>query len=793
MGQGSRVLESRGPESSHHTSPSKAMTQYPSHASQVIPNSNASRGSQKNLSFTELPCVLAKERSSPSGVISTPQVFIPKEEQVLSKRFRLLRHIASGELGRVYEAIDLTFGGMYAIKVLYPWIVENPHSMNVVVHSLKTAERLQHPGLNRCYLLQQDEALGLTYYPMELATGISLAFLIEQRKNTNYQSTFSALEVLKTMEQIAPSLHFLHKRNQVHGNLKPTNIIFPEGLLGPPAKLLDFGCRLPNGLDSIASRNIASSKWMYKASPNAMYYISHQQRQNKDASLSAADDIFSLGVITYQMLTGELPVAMAPPPSSYTPELSEKLDKVLARAMHSHSEQAFQCIHEYLSALREALSMGSVSAIASGFTRVVPPPQRESSVLPPHGSMASMSSIPSSFPRTKPPHSSGSFIAPSTRSMGHLSHVPEFYKVPLPNTSTFVTLEKNNSQTYPSRTMGTAAPSRASSATLRSIPTNHAPQQLRGSHPSLQSQATHNGNPEKKRVCSSPRLHHTLHPEAVSGFALHPQGTLLAAASAGNIKIWDTQRWQETETFKPGEIGLQNLCWSANGRYMAFVCQLTTVQIWDWKKHKQSQALIHDQPIREIALSEDGYILCTVTTDHKAHVWNAATGEYRVTIQEAQTPFTHLALEEQGHVLALGSRDGAIQLWDLGRNNKLFAFPTNDSPVHCLQFVPKTSTLLSGHANGEIHLWDFHKASLLQTFKDHKAPICSLSLSPHFETFASLAKDGSLCSWSIHQPTPQQTLRREKEAQFVCIHSQEQWMASIEKNMLLVWDLPHTT
>ena len=198
---------------------------------------------------------------------------------------RILGAIGSGGMGRVLLAVDEGLGRKVAIKILSPGYMHNPQVRTRFMQEARAMARPSHPNVVRIYNLGQPDEI--PHFVMEYVEGVPL---------TDAARALTITQKAELMNKVVRAVDFLHRNQIVHRDLKPGNILVGSDL---EPKLLDFG--LAQQADEKGNRITQSGQVM--GTPD---YFSPEQAQ-ADPSLDARSDIFSLGTILYEMLTGVVP------------------------------------------------------------------------------------------------------------------------------------------------------------------------------------------------------------------------------------------------------------------------------------------------------------------------------------------------------------------------------------------------------------------------------------------------------------------------------------------------------
>src|SRR5208337_4959742 len=231
--------------------------------------------------------------------------------QVLSGRFRVIRFLGQGGMGEVYEAKDLDLGERVALKTIRPEIASQPHTMARFKQEIQLARRVAHPNVCKMFDLgrhrpppEADLSAGaVTFLTMELLEGETLAARLRR------VGRMTTAEVLPLVQQMAEALAAAHDVGVVHRDFKPGNVMLVPAKSGEGkerAVVTDFGLAKafaaanPSSGDDPASSVTASGHII-----GTLAYMAPEQLQGRDAT--PASDIYALGVVMYEMVTGQRP------------------------------------------------------------------------------------------------------------------------------------------------------------------------------------------------------------------------------------------------------------------------------------------------------------------------------------------------------------------------------------------------------------------------------------------------------------------------------------------------------
>ena len=249
----------------------------------------------------------------------------------------ILAFVGQGGMGAVYKARQKALDRIVALKVLPPDIGEDPAFADRFAREAKALAKLSNPNI--VTLFEFGEVDGLYFFLMEFVDGVNLQHLLEAGR-------LSPREALAIVPQICDALQYAHDQGIVHRDIKPENILLDrQGRV----KVADFGLAklVRAGEDPSAGEGVAPASIVLTEVGKVMgtpQYMAPEQAQTP-ATVDHRADIYSLGVVLYQMLTGELPGKPMEPPSRRI-HMDVRIDKIVMRALETTPELRYQTAAE---------------------------------------------------------------------------------------------------------------------------------------------------------------------------------------------------------------------------------------------------------------------------------------------------------------------------------------------------------------------------------------------------------------------------------------------------------------
>jgi tRNA A-37 threonylcarbamoyl transferase component Bud32 len=281
----------------------------------------------------------------------------PRSERgpgTLAGEYVLKSMLAAGGHGSVYEAEHRILGRHAAVKVLHSHLADQGEMLQRFVREARVVNQIHHPNIVDVYDfgLMPD---GSPYYVMELLSGRTLSQVVQER------GRLSASRALAYLEPVCGALEAAHRSGVVHRDLKSSNILVVEEGEKPRLKLLDFG--IAKLIQQEPGQEGLTTAGQRLGTAHAM-----APEQFRGGSIGPPTDVYALGVLLYQLLTGRYPFQSddrlelermhldAPPPRpSVKAPLSPAVDAVVLRCLDKDATRRYPSVNAFLTALREAV------------------------------------------------------------------------------------------------------------------------------------------------------------------------------------------------------------------------------------------------------------------------------------------------------------------------------------------------------------------------------------------------------------------------------------------------------
>jgi serine/threonine protein kinase len=329
-------------------------------------------------------------RATEPGMVSPPLTrFVAGD--VLAGRYRIVRFIAAGGMGEVYEAEDRVLQTRVAVKTLAAAVSDDPQAIRRLQLELDLTKRITHPNVCRMYDLDvhlpmgTPAGAGVTFITMELVPGQSLG------QEVRGAGPLPIEQALPIVEAMVAALAAAHNAGIIHRDFKSDNVMLAPALNpgDPPwVVVMDFGLARASvpGIPSI------STTFDSRSLVGTLAYMAPEQMQGKP--VTPATDIYALGVVMFEMVTGELPFGAEPPRQTASRRLAEawragggssqgldrRWEMAILRCLQPDPQKRYRSVEEVAVALRAPIAPHATPP--SGTPRDPRPPSNRSSRMP---------------------------------------------------------------------------------------------------------------------------------------------------------------------------------------------------------------------------------------------------------------------------------------------------------------------------------------------------------------------------------------------------------------------------
>ena len=689
-------------------------------------------------------------------------------------KYVILSELGRGAMGTVYKARDPVLDRLVAVEMMSEELLIEEEMRFRFNREAKSAAGLQHPNIVTIFDFGEIDGGGVPYIVMELLEGTSLAELMEQGKPERLE------DKIDIVTQICRGLDFAHKRGVIHRDVKPGNIqVLPNGT----AQVLDFG------IANVEGSTIKTKTGLVMGTPN---YMAPEQISSEEPDHRA--DMWAVGVILFEMLTGERPFAAttvpslvyqivhAPPPhlDARVLGLPAKLPLVVQRALMKDPDKRFRDLARMARTIEKIMGNPvttievSNEARARGYTtnlefaknllssgqpqRALEAARRAQALEPSHASVVDlvqeievalrrMQSQPTIVHDKAPPDEdfdAARWVDEARMALtgGDRSAALRIVEDVLAIDSRFEpAIELKELLDKPSR------PGSVRTGSIRS-PTFRRVRPQRSFK-----QADVFGEPPGVQVLS----------------AGSRPGLVASGGVDGSIRLWDVESRRKLASFRTAihqraghEALVTSLAFSPDGAFLASGHIDGKIHVWNLDTGQENQAqLRHDASIGQLAFSPDGETLASAGLDSNLKMWDVAQlrrGQAERRLIRQPSGVTSLVYSHDGALLVTGHMNRVLRVHDARSGRLTATLRGHDAPVSAMVLSLDGNQIATGGRDGIIRLFDLNRREQVKVMTGHKKAVVSIAYFPLGSELASFAMDSSLILWDLEAAVPRTTL-----------------------------------
>ncbi|UCF33674.1 MAG: protein kinase [Phycisphaerales bacterium] len=747
---------------------------------------------------------------------SAPDELLASEGYAIAG-YRLLRVIGVGGMGVVYEAEQQSPHRRVAVKMLRPGLAPSSVSRRLRMEA-EILARLKHPGIAQVYAAGVEAGPGaseLPYFVMEYIAG---ATPITQFANDR---KLSSRERLALFLKVCEAIHHGHQRGVIHRDLKPGNVLID--MSGNP-KVIDFGvARMTDADVTIATLQTDVGQLV-----GTLRYMSPEQCEGDSAEVDIRCDVYALGVLLYELLTGQLPYDFTTSypfeiprvireqeprrPSAISRALRGDIETIVLKSLEKDPGRRYQSALDMAQDIWRFLNNEPIEAKRDRAAYVF------KKALVRHRKAATAACLLAIL------------VTSSAIGFGVLYGLAERQRQVAEERAAAL----HRKDYFNSIALAQNACESANAVEMIGL-LDRCPADLRGwewhflrnlADESVMTIPAHDGaaiaaafSPDDRMILSAGRDDKTLklwdadkgtllrtftgHTTMIACAALSPDGTRVASGgfdADGKVRIWNTRTGSELLTLRGHVWTTADLVFAPdNTRIISGAAQHERlardhlVKVWNAATGELLMQLFDgDADIRALAISPDGNVIASGGTDSFIRLWDAQTGRTLHDFAAHDKKVESLVFSRDGRHLYSGSWDKSVKVWDPETGELLMTFPTHDSEIFDLALSPDGEQLISA-TRGSIEIWDALSGKLLHRLLGHLGYVLSVGFSADGSHIVSASNDGTVKVWNPRQRDSAFTLgRHENIVDAVACSPDGRWIASGGRdNTIKVYDAEH--